>query len=268
MSAIWSVISFLFLQRTEKVIHSPLGASRPNLRPSILQKSNKYNFTQATLPTRLSDDDAELRHIPDYIIDYAPYVYLYSEEEYWPGLMEEHLEHTTPHINFDPVDDKYLHPTVNNLDQLNGMGKMYLQSNDDPESYPHWLGGEDNIPEDLFPLPRNTKPHAKNVPYRSPAPAVLVVVDKGDYLDAFWFFFYSFNLGNQVLGVRFGNHVGDWEHTAIRFEKTTGKPIEVFYSEHEWGAAYKWEDAEKFDDKRVSCRPLGERLNDHYANVN
>jgi hypothetical protein len=167
--------------------------------------------------------------------------------------MEEHLEHTTPHINYKPVEEKYRYPTIDNLEQLNSLGKIYLQSNDDPESYPPWLGGEDNIPDDFIIRGKSHpgKVRIKNGPHRSNAPAILVVVDKGEYLDAFWFFFYSFNLGNQVLGVRFGNHVGDWEHTCVRFEKATGKPIEVFYSEHEWGAAYKWKDAEKFDDKRV-----------------
>ena len=33
-----------------------------------------------------------------------------------------------------------------------------------------------------------------------------------------------------------GNHVGDWEHTMIRFEH--GKPTSVFLSEHDFGAAY------------------------------
>ncbi|KAF7632004.1 hypothetical protein AFLA_012849 [Aspergillus flavus NRRL3357] len=52
----------------------------------------------------------------------------------------------------------------------------------------------------------------------SNAPAVLIVMDKGNgVVDAFWFYFYSFNLGNVVLNVRFGNHVGDWEHCLVRF---------------------------------------------------
>ena len=82
---------------------------------------------------------------------------------------------------------------------------------------------------------------------RANGPVILIVVDKGSYVDAFWFFFYSFNLGNQVLGVRFGNHVADWEHTMIRFKK--GQPTDVFFSEHEWGAGYKWEDTEKNGDR-------------------
>lgn len=86
-------------------------------------------------------------------------------------------------------------------------------------------------------------------PGRSNAPAVLVVVDKGDGItDAFWFFFYSFNAGNLVLNIRFGNHVGDWEHTLVRFHH--GMPIEVFYSEHYFGEAYTYEAVRKIG-KRV-----------------
>jgi len=78
----------------------------------------------------------------------------------------------------------------------------------------------------------------------SKAPAVLVMVDKGsDILDAFWFFFYSYNLGQTVLGVRYGNHVGDWEHCMVRFE--SGVPRAMFLSEHEGGQAYAWEALEK-----------------------
>ena len=84
---------------------------------------------------------------------------------------------------------------------------------------------------------------------RSDAPAVLVVVDKGDgIVDAFWFYFYSFNLGNVVLNVRFGNHVGDWEHSLVRFQH--GKPKAIFFSEHNFGSAYSYEAVEKIG-KRV-----------------
>jgi hypothetical protein len=155
--------------------------------------------------------------------------------------MTEHLQHTTPCTDYDPVDREYQNRDLHNLDKLNDFGRfVYLQSNDDPESYPDWIGGEWNIPQSR----------------RSDAPAILIVVDKGAYVDAFWFFFYSFNLGNAVLGVRFGNHVGDWEHTAFRFQN--GKPIEAFFSEHEWGAAYHWKDVETRDGrvrKRAPFRP-------------
>ena len=80
---------------------------------------------------------------------------------------------------------------------------------------------------------------------RSSAPALLVVVPKGNgVVDAFWFFFYSYNLGNTVFNLRFGNHVGDWEHTVIRF--VDGKPDLVFLSEHNFGEAYAWHAIEKY----------------------
>lgn len=79
---------------------------------------------------------------------------------------------------------------------------------------------------------------------RSDAPAVLVVVNKGHgVVDAFWFYFYSYNLGNVVLNVRFGNHVGDWEHSMVRFHR--GQPKAVFLSEHSFGEAYTYEAVEK-----------------------
>lgn len=85
---------------------------------------------------------------------------------------------------------------------------------------------------------------------RSNAPAVLICVNKGEgIVDAFWFFFYGFNLGNEVFNVRFGNHVGDWEHTLVRFQH--GVPKYVFFSEHSFGAAYGYGAVEKIG-KRVS----------------
>lgn len=85
---------------------------------------------------------------------------------------------------------------------------------------------------------------------RSDAPAVLIVVDKGEgIVDAFWFFFYSYNLGNLVFNIRFGNHVGDWEHTLVRF--VHGEPKYVFFSEHNFGSAYSYMAVEKIG-KRVS----------------
>jgi hypothetical protein len=78
----------------------------------------------------------------------------------------------------------------------------------------------------------------------SKAPAVLVMVDKGSgILDAFWFYFYAFNLGQTVLRMRFGNHVGDWEYSMVRFEN--GVPRAMFLSEHEGGKAYLWDALEK-----------------------
>lgn len=100
---------------------------------------------------------------------------------------------------------------------------------------------------------RGHKPDADG---HSRAPAVLVLVDKGSgVLDAFWFFFYSYNLGQTVLGIRFGNHVGDWEHCMVRFEH--GTPRGIYFSEHEGGQAYAWEAVEKRGDRPVIYSAVG-----------
>jgi hypothetical protein len=179
------------------------------------------------------DDDEKLREIPQFVFDYAPYCWLYSYEDYWPSLMQTHIEHTTPYLDFIKLDEDV---DVDNLDKLNKYDyhHTFLTSNEDPEGYPDFMGSMDNIPDDSG---------------YSKAPAILIVVDKGAYVDAFWFFWYSFNLGNQVLGVRFGNHIGDWEHTMMRFHKRTGKPTQIFFSEHEWGAGYEWQDCEQEGDR-------------------
>ena len=259
-------------------------------------------------PTTWSDQERLLRVIPQYILDHAPYVHLYSEETYWPGDIADHLVHTTPHVNYTPVEEQWQHPDLNNLDELNRFGRQtFLQSDDNVEDDPDWLLGESNIPgksDGSFRLPdgvrhdpgvvghwsfhpeKQPKYHDPNldkfflagkdgssdeshrnmgtktahqegssdelrkrsVGGRSNAPVVLLVVDKGnDVVDAFWFYFYSYNLGNAVFSVRFGNHVGDWEHTAIRFHK--GVPKLVFFSEHDFGEAYSWEAVEKYGDR-------------------
>lgn len=293
----------------------------------------KINLTEFWQDAQALPDGVrhEEREIPDYILEYAPLIHLYSGEEYWPCDAAEHLIHTTPHLNYTPLQATDDHPTLANLDELNKWGRfVYLQSDDNVEDRPDWLGGKTNIPtvpddestsaikhehgrgnghyeedregekaewfhvgpgdtEDRggnrpvstspgLPVPTKTsegdellyndeqwQPELRNrrrqlmghkvIGGRSDAPAVLIVVPKPDgVVDAFWFFFYSYNLGNAVFNVRFGNHVGDWEHTVVRFHN--GKPKAVFFSEHSFGEAYTYDAVEKVG-KRVSIWSLG-----------
>jgi hypothetical protein len=259
-----------------------------------------------------------LREVPEYVLEYAPLVHLFSGENFWPGDIAEHLVYTTPMLNYTPVQAKWEHPTLQDLNRLNRweLGKhVYLTSDDDVENRPEWLGGERNIPVPQPGTPKDPEEPEDDKPGNTPvfnedddrgkwydagswddnvdahsvdpeepdftsfdshidveelrkryggkpistaagagrgrsdAPAVLVVVDKGnDIVDAFWFFFYSYNLGNTVFDVRFGNHVGDWEHTMVRFYK--GHPKALFLSAHTAGEAYSYEAVEK-QGKRV-----------------
>ena len=219
-------------------------------------------------PEKLATDPHVINKIPQYVLDYAPLVHLYSEEQFWPCDIKEHLFHVTPELNYTPIQGL---PQLNltNLDQLNEFEEgrhVYLTSNDNVEDRPDWLSGQINIPDDYtddekFDSFKSQPTMAKSLKQRhgghSDAPAVLLTVDKGDgIVDAFWFFFYSYNLGNLVFNIRFGNHIGDWEHTLIRFEH--GRPKIVFVSEHFFGSAYSYSAVEKIGNRVSTTLPLTE----------
>jgi hypothetical protein len=320
-------------------------------------------------PDSWSKEERKRREVPQYVLDHAPYVHLFSGEQFWPCDVGEHLLHTKPYVNYTDISNVTTDRNLTNLDRLNDYhhgqhGRyMYLQSDDNPEERPNWLVGSDNIPHmpepieddgdapwpnlddlkhldletmkkealenaygkqppsgtesarelptglvtsqdgrcggnsgqtckgshfgsccsiygwcgntdefcgepcdplsgtcyDPYNPPRgphtdlrkrstldlNGERHKPEPGGRSSAPAILIVVPKENgIVDAFWFFFYSFNLGQTVLNIRFGNHVGDWEHTCVRFRN--GKPIEISLSEHNFGQAFTWKAMEKY----------------------
>ncbi|KAL1638994.1 Vacuolar protein sorting-associated protein 62 [Diplodia intermedia] len=307
------------------------GAAQAALTDDHILDFSEFWTSGKSRPEDWSDDERALREIPKYVLDHAPLMHLFSGEKFWPCDIADHLIHTTPHLNYTPIQARSDHPNLTDLDELNEFGySVYLQSDDNVEERPAWLGGESNVPTkpdgnyedddgENYPegdgdlpddydvwyeagigdikekggerpdptasvdaTPTDT-PEGEEVVYedgsgvptdreprmvrrtlnwtsgkkhgspggRSDAPAVLVVIDKGDgVVDAFWFYFYSYNLGNVVLNVRFGNHVGDWEHTVVRFHN--GKPKAVFFSEHSFGEAYAWDAVEK-----IGKRPVG-----------
>ncbi|KAF4554677.1 VPS62-like protein 2 [Elsinoe fawcettii] len=190
--------------------------------------------------------------VPDYVFTHAPYVHLYSGEQFWPCSLDSHLLHTTPHLNYTPITTSS-NLTVANLSTLNTYGFFtYLQSDDNVESRPTWLAGTQNIPSDPS---SPSSPNTTSPGGHSSAPAILLTIRKpNNVLDAFWFYFYSYNLGNKV-GLRFGNHVGDWEHTLVRFQH--GRPTHVFLSEHNFGEAYAWSAMEKIGKRPVTFSATG-----------
>jgi Vacuolar protein sorting-associated protein 62 len=156
-----------------------------------------------------------------------------------PSDILSHVLHTMPYIGFNPIPDV---PTLNldNLSSLNKYGKdVFLTSIENVTTYPQWFLGE--IPDATGALRNST------------ACAVVVVEKSAQDLDAFYFYFYSFNEGGditQVLppldrifpdskpGDHFGDHVGDWEHNMIRFKD--GKPTGIYFSAHGSGEACDW----------------------------
>lgn len=241
--------------------------------------SSLWWISNAEDPDKWSHEERLLRNVPNYVFDYAPLIHLFSDEEYWPGDIAEHLVHTTPYAGFAPLTDCDSPYNLTNLDELNKFGKgVYLKSNDNAEDRPDWLHGVKNIPrrpdgsipellsddspntitEEL--RRRNRRRSLVKDPSspggRSDAPVALVVVPKDDgILDAFWFFFYPYNRGNSVAGIRFGDHIGDWEHTLVRFRH--GVPEAAFFSEHFFGQAYEWQALEKRGRRPVGFSGVG-----------
>lgn len=183
--------------------------------------------------------------IPKYISDYAPLVFLYSEEKYLPYDIEKYVS------NFRPAwrnGTTISIPGKNPKDPLYQNQKLkitdleHLPKSKEDKVFLTSLSGFDKDPE--FITGKNNKPNLYNGEIKN-APAVLIVTDKGNgWVDAYWFYFYSFNLGPFVMGFGpFGNHVGDWEHSLVRFYK--GEPVVVWMSAHGGGGAYFYEQLEK-----------------------
>lgn len=201
----------------------------------------------------------------------APLVWLHSEDPFRPSDLGKHLEHTVPMIS-DKLVEKPLRIDLDNLDQLNRFGgkKVALTSKDDVTKLPEWLYGE--------------KPDADGKLHNATAAVVIVVERSPEDVDAFYFYFYSFDQGGNTTqvkepirsffngtqnGLNMGNHVGDWyveidrcrvrvltepslrEHNMVRFHG--GKPTGIYYSQHSDGAAYLWDDDNvTLEDNRVS----------------
>ncbi|KAK6000766.1 hypothetical protein QM012_003491 [Aureobasidium pullulans] len=217
-------------------------------------------------PEQWSKEEHLSRNIPQHVYDYTPYVHLFSGEQFWPCDMAEHLVHTSPYANYTLIRSMENDRTLDNLEELNEYGHFaYLKSEDNVEERPDWLGGSSNIPRG----PESYESGRYNAEGRgkpsdklqergghSSAPAVLIVVPKEDgVVDAFWFYFYSYNLGNKVLNIRFGNHVGDWEHSMVRFRN--GTPEAVYISEHGAGQAYAYHAVEKYGKRPVIYSATG-----------
>ncbi|KAF1942136.1 hypothetical protein EJ02DRAFT_465977 [Clathrospora elynae] len=184
--------------------------------------------------------------VPDYVLKYAPLVYLYSQDQYFPTDIQAFLDHTTPRANFSEVPGPSKPLTASNVNQMGA--DVYLTSNDDVTKDPAWLQG--------------TKPDS-NGKTNNAITAAVIVNDKGNgNVDAFYMYFYAYNYGGEVLGwsaLNFGNHVGDWEHTMVRF--ANGVPKAVWYSQHANGEAFTYPTVEKSGDRPIAYSAGGSHAN-------
>jgi hypothetical protein len=178
-------------------------------------------------------------NVPSFVLDYAPVVYLHSEDPYLPSDIGNQLANTEPKANFTAIKDVPCPLTLDNLAELNNLGgkDVYLTSKVRPDKNPKYL--------------RGVLPNDKGETEGAVSTAVIVNDHGDDTVDAFYLYFYAFDHGGFYVGQDIGNHIGDWEHNMIRF--VNGKPSELWYSQHSDGQAFEYDVLEKYDGgQRVS----------------
>ncbi|KAL2219209.1 hypothetical protein M432DRAFT_338204 [Thermoascus aurantiacus ATCC 26904] len=185
------------------------------------------------LPAEVCPRATQQTSIPSYVLEYAPLIWLHSEDPYRPADIGQQLVHTTPMVNWTEVVGVPSPLTLDNLDSLNALGdtSVFLTSKEgiNANPQPDWFKG--------------VTPNAAGKTEGAVSCAI-VVYDHGDgTVDAFYFYFYAYNQGNTVLGLEFGDHVGDWEHNMIRF--SNGVPQAIWYSQHSGGQAFTYSATEK-----------------------
>ncbi|KAI9717853.1 MAG: hypothetical protein M1828_007092, partial [Chrysothrix sp. TS-e1954] len=191
--------------------------------------------------------------VPQYVLDYAPLVYLTTNDPYRPSSIGAQLQNTHPDLNLTAVPaGSYPSPlTLSNLNSLNsvansdGGADIYLTSNGDYTSLPAWLKG--------------TTPDSSGSTGSTISCAVITNDKGGGVLDAYYMYFYAYNQGNTVLGQELGDHLGDWEHNMIRFNNS--KPSQIWYSEHGNGEAFTYDAI-----KKSGQRPIAYSGNGTHAN--
>ncbi|KAK9900798.1 hypothetical protein P389DRAFT_193045 [Cystobasidium minutum MCA 4210] len=189
---------------------------------------------------------SSITEMPDYALTHAPVMYLHSEEEWFPTDVKTFLTNVLPYDS-SRVSLSTVSPTFASLSSYS-TANTYLSSISDITtlSDPSWLNNADG------------RPDAVNA--SSTAPVEIIVAPKEDgILDVFYFFFFAYNHGTEVLGTSFGNHLGDWEHTMIRFQD--GNPIAIYLSQHNSGTAYEWDAIMKMPDGNRPTIYVG--LGDH-----
>lgn len=189
-------------------------------------------FPLLALAGLASTTPIKLQHasVPQYVLDYAPLVYMDEKEEFFPSDITAQL--TNSHITDSSYNNITGAPsplTLSNLNTIPNGPNTFITSNSGITSLPAWFHG-------VRPTTNHDTPSAT-------ASTIILVPKPNSILDAFYFSFYAYNAGTSPLSLpnfSFGNHVGDWEHVMVRFNSTTSLPISAWYSQHATGQAFSF----------------------------
>ena len=123
-------------------------------------------------------DAAPAKCLPDFVREYAPLSHLHTTEKYWPSNVGPYLTGVIPEVNFKPVGGT---PTLQNVSTL--ANNVSLTATGDVLAH-----------NTEFFTSTSGKPTSSGA---SAAPGTIIAVEKpGGIVDAFYFYFYSWNEGN------------------------------------------------------------------------
>jgi len=172
--------------------------------------------------------------------DWAPLVWLHSEEPFYPSTAEFHLENVQ--VNNENDELVQSNPTLDGIVTGPETGGYHLNTME-PMScvncFQPFFSGQSLNESKVYTF-------------------VTEHEDDCSTVDVSYTFFYPFNYGKDVcVGLEefgicfgevrtFGNHVGDWEKMSIRFQN--GFPLRAYLDVHNFGAWYDWNGAtSRFD---------------------
>jgi len=150
-----------------------------------------------------------------------------QNEQYLPSDLQTHINsiNTIPDLNFTPITTGPSPLLLSNLDQLNVPGCTFQEC-------PVFLTVVGNVTENP-PFLFGTLPDPITGETVGAKSCAIVILDHGNgTMDAVYNYFYSFNQGPFIAPVNqfTGDHVGDWEQTAVRFQNEL--PVSVWLSQH------------------------------------
>lgn len=176
--------------------------------------------------------------LPDYVLKYAPLSRLHTSEKYFPADIAEHLKHVEPQ-----VDRKAIASAVS-FDTIGSLGSDVF------------LTSKDNVDKKTASWFYGVKPDSTG--YTSSPGTIIAVPKANGVVDAFYFYFYSYDHA-EFLDIQVGDHVGDWEHTMVRF--INGQPDSIYLSAHSSGSAYKYSALQSSNGRAVTYIAEGSHAN-------
>lgn len=178
---------------------------------------------KATGPDPSGYSDADKAEI---LARYAPRLWFRTDEAYFPSS----VEWAYPYLKRVRIGGKYWLVTKSPI-----VGDYYLAGPNYEEVYEHsfFRGDLESAVIYAFWVEKMIGPEGAEVAH----------------VDLVYFIYYPYNKGKNCGGVRYENHVGDWEYMVVRLAGSDpDDPLQVALSAHDFVGIYDWADIDKAEE--------------------